>query len=353
MDVLSDILRSMTLRGSVEFRCEASAPWALRMTDDPTVVFHVVTAGQCWIRRLDGSAPVRIATGDIVVMKHGMPHELSSGPDANEETLGQYPPALGTEEFGPVRIGGGGSGTTVLCGHFTYDPRSACGVIEALPDFLHVPAGTEPSALSLHLVVLMMSEETKSALPGAAAAVDRLCEALFVRIVRRHMEQSENRAGVLAAISDSAIGAALEAMHEAPERPWTLGDLAEKSHLSRSIFAARFRILTGDTPMQYLTRWRMDIARRMLEGTRLSTAQIAERVGYSDEAAFGKTFKRLVGMGPGAYRRQGPVHTADASANERLDVPGKADDASRTGIPSQEDNVAMRAESIVPSGLPT
>ncbi len=111
-------------------------------------------------------------------------------------------------------------------------------------------------------------------------------------MVRTYIEQSKAPPGMLAAIADKQIGAALQLMHQAPQHPWMLATLAQRVGMSRSAFATRFNQLVGQTPMQYLTFWRMQLARKQLTETRLGTAAIAERVGYQSEAAFSKAFKK-------------------------------------------------------------
>jgi AraC family transcriptional regulator, activator of mtrCDE len=148
-----------------------------------------------------------------------------------------------------------------------------------------------------------MIHETRVARPGAEAVVNRLAGVLFVQMVRAHIEQSKSPPAMLAAIADKQVGAALELMHQAPQDGWTLEMLARRAGMSRSALAARFHQLVGETPMQYLTMWRMQRARGLLGETSLGTAAIAERVGYLSEAAFSKAFKKVVGKGPGGYRR--------------------------------------------------
>jgi transcriptional regulator GlxA family with amidase domain len=146
--------------------------------------------------------------------------------------------------------------------------------------------------------------ETRTAKPGAEAVVNRLAEVLFVQMVRAYIAQAEAPQGMLAAIADRQIGAALRHMHQALREPWTLARLAQQVGMSRSAFAARFSQLVGQTPLQYLTFWRMQKARELLSDTRLATAAIAERVGYQSEASFSKVFKKVIGTGPGTYRRR-------------------------------------------------
>lgn len=303
MDALSDILRSAHLSGGVYFRCEFSAPWGMQMPGTPMAAFHVIVRGQCWVRVPGEKNPIPLRGGDVAVFMTGGPHALLDNPKARA-----LPPEIvlngqSLENFGPVTFGGGGAPATVLCGYFRFDPASRHPLIGALPPFIHVRDADDESTASLQTVVTLMMQETRAARPGAEVVINRLCEVLFIRIVRAFVEQSPRRSGILAALADPQICAALNEMHRSPERSWTLAELASRLGMSRSAFAARFHELVGQTPMQYLTGWRMETARRLLSESRLSTAAIAERVGYGSEAAFGKVFKRLVGMGPGAYRR--------------------------------------------------
>lgn len=155
----------------------------------------------------------------------------------------------------------------------------------------------------LQTALNFMIHETRAARPGAEAVVNRLAGVLFVQMVRAYIEQSKSPPAMLAAIADKQVGAALELMHQAPQDAWTLEMLARRAGMSRSALAARFHQLVGETPMQYLTMWRMQRARRLLGETSLGTAAIAERVGYLSEAAFSKAFKKAVSKAPGGYRR--------------------------------------------------
>ena len=72
--------------------------------------------------------------------------------------------------------------------------------------------------------------------------------------------------------------------------------------LSRSALADRFRHLLGEPPMQYLTRWRLEVAAQLLRDTDDGIAAIASRVGYESEAAFNRAFKRHAGEPPATWR---------------------------------------------------
>ena len=98
-------------------------------------------------------------------------------------------------------------------------------------------------------------------------------------------------------------GRALTALHDQPQRDWTLEALAREAGLSRSIFAARFTEQLGQSAISYLTQWRLHLAHRALSDTRTPMTEIAETAGYGSEAAFSRAFKRQFGHAPGAVRR--------------------------------------------------
>jgi AraC-like DNA-binding protein len=300
-DALSDILQSVRLSGGVYFRCEFTAPWGMEIPANPDAEFHVVVRGQCWLTRPGQKEAIPLLAGDVAVFLDGSRHRLLDTPHGKALSPERIIGDQNLANFGPVVHGGGGTPVTILCGYFRFSRDSAHPLLAALPDFMHIRGAQSAEA---DAIISLMQRETLHAAPGTEAVVDRLSEVLFIQILRAHIQQSEDVAGMLAALRDRKICAALGCMHRYPEKRWTLESLARELGMSRSAFAARFSALVGQAPMEYLTAWRIERARRMLRDTRLSTAAIAEKVGYGSEAAFGKAFKRWVGSGPGAYRRR-------------------------------------------------
>jgi len=303
MDVLSDVLTSIHLGGGVRFRCEMSAPWGMAVNPAGSAEFHVIVRGACWLRVPDKAEPIALQGGDLVAFLHGSAHGLVDAPNREEKTTAEILEGQSIERFGPVTHGGGGLPASILCGYFEFDRDSQHPLVAALPPFIHLRGTGILEFAWLQTTLNFMIHETLAAKPGAEAVVNRLAGVLFVQMVRAYIEQAESPPSMLAAIMDRQIGAALQLMHDAPARGWTLDVLASGAGMSRSALAARFLQLVGETPMQYLTMWRMQIARKLLAQTALSTAAIAERVGYQTDAAFSKAFKRSTGIGPGAYRR--------------------------------------------------
>lgn len=269
----------------------------------PVAEFHVIVRGNCWLRLPGRSDPIPLQGGDLVAFPHGDAHSLVDAPEGVALPAEQIVQGQNLDHYGPVTYGGGGLPASILCGYFRFDRDSPHPLVAALPSLIHIRGTDGHDFAWLQTALNFMIHETRVARPGAEAVVDRLAEVLFIQMVRAYIEQSKAPAGMLAAIADKQIGEALQLMHQAPQRAWTLASLAQRVGISRSAFAARFNQLVGQPPMHYLTFWRMQKARELLTETRLSTAAIAERVGYRSEAAFGKAFKKVVGTGPGAYRR--------------------------------------------------
>ena len=146
------------------------------------------------------------------------------------------------------------------------------------------------------------------------AVLGRLAEILFIHMLRAHIEGSEHGSTMLAALADAQLARALAAIHADPSNHWSLNDLAREAGMSRTVFAERFLATVGLTPMQYLTRWRLELAKVALTSTGQSVAEVAASIGYASEAAFGRVFKRFVGVGPGAYRGLGRELVAQESA---------------------------------------
>lgn len=302
MDALTDILNSIQLAGGVYFRCNLTAPWGMQMDDKPTAEFHVVVRGTCWLIPPGVTTAIQLQAGDLLVFPHGQAHTMMDAPTSLirpakevvlQENLGE---GAGNSSANAPQV-------SLLCGYFQFDPTRRHALLDGLPSFIHI-RGTDVQELSwLQTTINFINFETKSLSTGSEAVVNRLVEVLFVQIMRAYIAQADTLPGILGAIADPKVGLALNAMHQQPGHDWSLESLANTAGMSRSAFAQRFVALANQTPMQYLTFWRMQLARRWLESSQLSMASIAEKVGYQSEASFSKVFKRSTGMSPGACRR--------------------------------------------------
>jgi AraC-like DNA-binding protein len=204
-----------------------------------------------------------------------------------------------------VSEGGGGPGRLqVLCGFLGCDVRPFNPVLAALPRLLHVPASARQERGRLGPLVEFALAETRDRRPGARCTLLRLSELLFVETARRYLAATPVEGpGWLSGLRDPAVGRALCALHERPAQAWTLARLAREVGLSRSTLAERFTHFVGRPPMQYLARWRMQLAARRLAEGEAKVSAVALEVGYDSEAAFSRAFKRTTGKAPASWRR--------------------------------------------------
>lgn len=301
-DVLSDILHSLRLKGGVYFRCEFSAPWGMEVGPTQVADFHLITRGQCWLRTTSQKNPIPLHVGDIVVFPHGDAHAVVHAPEGKTIPAEQILDGQNLEHYGPVVHGGDGLPAGILCGYFAFDRESRHPLISGLPPLIHIRGTDAHDFVWLQTAANFIAHETRKARPGADAVVNRLVEVLFIHILRAYIERADVQHGLLAAIADRRIGAALACLHREPHKPWSVASLGQQVAMSRTAFATRFSLLVGRTPMEYLAAHRMEKAKEWLRSDGASVSAVAERAGYRSEAAFSKAFKRIVGVGPGAFR---------------------------------------------------
>ncbi len=324
-DTLSDVLRSVRLRGAVFFYISGIGEWAAEALASKDIAplimrgvehvmeYHVVTRGSCWAA-ISGLPPVRLSTGDIVLFPQGDAHCISSvegmrgaAPEPRwfgESALGPLPLRVvynGTE-IPSTAPSGVADESTIVCGFLGCDRHPFNPLIESLPRMLHLRASDEGGWIAqfMHQAVA----ESSARRPGGEAMLARMSELMFVDAVRRYTAGlPPDSTGWLAGLRDRLVGRALALLHEQPAQDWTIDELGRRIGLSRSALHERFVQLIGVPPMQYLTQWRMQVAARMLLDTSTTVAAVALEVGYDSEAAFARAFKRLVGTPPAAWRR--------------------------------------------------
>lgn len=319
MDVLSDVLSAVRLTGAVFFDVEAFSPWvtttprterfgrAIMPGAEHVIAFHVVTAGSCWVELPGVTSPVRLYAGDFVVMPLGDDHVLSSAPGMRSEIdLGMY--RRPTERCQPVPLvlneGGGPAPDHFTCGYFGCDIRPFNPLLDALPRMLHASVSSASRDWLLSLVRAGAAESARGT-AGGEVMLARIAELMFVEVLRKHIAGLPDDArGWCSGVRDSQIGAALHLLHTRPSSPWTVEALAHEVGMSRAGFAERFVSFVGVPPMQYLARWRLQVAANLLTSQRMSVAEAAAEVGYESEAAFNRAFKKVVGVPPGEWRKR-------------------------------------------------
>jgi AraC family transcriptional regulator, activator of mtrCDE len=285
--VLQSVLSTHPARVTIVNNSRYCGRWYEKEPQTERGQFHVIGEGECWVVSAALKTPVHLTHGDLVVFPRGSSHVLSSRPpDATAA------PAA-TEE---------GGFTTMLCGELDFAANRRNPVLAALPNCFVVHSGDGGQAFR-HLADLLIHTAHSGGF-GQQLIMDKLAESLFVMAVCAFAEQSQDRRGLLAALSDTRLAKALAAMHTEPGRDWTVESLASVAGMSRTAFAVTFSEALGVSPFQYLTEWRIAEAKRLLQDRQLSVAAVAEQLGYQSEAAFRRTFKRVEGVGPGQIRRR-------------------------------------------------
>ena len=293
-DVLSEVLRSLRVAGTVYFCDSLVAPWTKRFADPDRASFHQVRGGVARLRV--GEREVVLGPGDLAFLGPGVEHTLEAGEaDATSSAAGGGRGDAGGD-------GGGDRGTLLLCGYCAFELGGTGPAASLFPELAVLGRERLSERAWLAGVLDRLGEEYLSPAPGAVLAVERLTEVLVVELVRLDFGR-DGRGGLVRALADPKVAAALAALHAEPERPWTLESLARRTGLSRAGFAARFAERVGQPMFAYLTDLRVRRARTLLAESTLSLAEIAERVGYGSDAAFAKTFRRCTGTTPAAWRK--------------------------------------------------
>lgn len=302
-DALTDVLNSIRMHGAVFSRAALSAPWGVESGTLHTGVFHAVVDGEAWVRHADGARPVRLERGDVVLLPFGDNHLMTDDPRTPAKPIGLLT-SVDERGMGHLVVDGGGEATSLICGTVTFADDLDRSVLAMLPPLILVRGREGALAGEIATLITMIASEVDNPAPGSETVVARLSDALVVHVLRSHVASlPKAETGWLAALRQPGLRDALGAIHRHPDHRWSARELAAKAGMSRSTFFARFRDTVGESPSEYATRWRMNLAARMLRDEGRSVAHTARRVGYATEAAFSDAFKRHMGLRPGAYRR--------------------------------------------------
>ena len=276
------------------------------------MMFHVVTAGQCWLE-VEGANSCHLRPGDLALVPHGEGHRLVGAAGATAVKLFDVPRELVSDRYEILRHGGGGESTTVICGVVRFDHPAAHHLIRLLPKVIGVDVWSSPEIEWIQSTLRFMAAEARELRPGGETVITRLADILVIQAIRSWIARDPAaQTGWLGALRDQQIGRAIALVHRDPARNWTVASLAIAVGMSRSAFAARFSQLVGEPAVRYVTRWKMHAALMWLKEENAALSEIASRLGYESEAAFSRAFKRFVGISPGAARRREPraLHNA-------------------------------------------
>ena len=304
MDPLSEVFGSLKIQDAIYRRLEATAPWGFSYLGDtdPRIRFGLVVRGSALLKFKNQRRTISLSGGDLFISILSdepftlVDHPRSAIVDSSE--LKKF------EVDGVIRFGGGGPLTTFVSGSFGMSTFGAPLISTILPRFLHLRLEQNRSHAFQSVLDLLASE---TAQPGIASSrlISCLYELLFVYAIRAYASSpAAPPKGWLAAMSDKHLSKAIEAMHAGLARSWSVESLAREARMSRSAFALKFRTVLGQTPLEYLTQWRMYKAGGMIRSNHTSFCEVASAVGYGSESSFSRVFKREMGEAPREYRRK-------------------------------------------------
>ncbi|MFA3918348.1 AraC family transcriptional regulator [Ruegeria hyattellae] len=308
LDLLSDILSKLAVRGTLYFRTSLTSPWGIAVPAFENVArFHFAHRGGCLIE-VDGSDKVvALAQGDLIIIPHGASHRLYCSPETKHAIL---PLDTVVERSGftgtGVLVYGGDDDerdTQLICGHFSFDPYAQHMLLERLPSYIHLMNYGEAAGRWMEATLRVIGDEAGGSKMGGDLIALKMSEAILAQAIRAFMESDEASKWGLCGFSDRHLRTALDAFHKAPDEVWTVEMLAQAAGMSRTGFAVLFQKKMGLTPMQYVTRWRMEVAKKHLANPACTLTEVAEQAGYASDSAFARVFKKETGMTPAGFKK--------------------------------------------------
>ncbi len=299
MDPLSDVLSLLKLHSYACGGFDVGADLCLQFPKHAGIKCYAVVSGEAWLSVEGLSDPVRLKAGDCFLLPRGRPFCLTSElglPPVDFFTL------RGAAKNGTVASFNDGGRFFMVGGHFALAGNHANILLGTLPPVVHLRKESDKAVLRWSIERLM--EELREPQPGSLLIAQHLAHTMLLQALRLHLsDASHGHVGWLFALADKQMGAAIAALHEEPGHHWTLQELAACVGMSRSTFAQRFKDTVGESPMEYLTRWRMLLAGDKLINSTDPVSVISLALGYESEAAFSTAFKRVMGCSPRQYGR--------------------------------------------------
>ena len=308
LDLLSDILTNLALRGSFYFRTSFTKPWGVAVPAYENVArFHFAHRGACLVAVAGKEEPVLLAQGDLIIIPHGASHEIYCGhePERTILPLDVVLEKSGYDGAGVLVYGGEEpqSETQLICGHFSFEKQARHVLLDRLPPLIHLQNYGESAGKWMEATLRVIGDEAGRQRMGGDLIALKMSEAILAQAIRGFIESSDAPEWGLGGFSDPNLRRALDAFHKAPASVWSVESLAKSAGMSRTSFAVLFQKKMAMTPMYYVTSWRIEIAKKLLVNAANTLTDVAEGAGYSSDSAFTRVFKKETGYTPAAFRK--------------------------------------------------
>lgn len=294
MDPLNQLLTALKVKANIFHNGQYCGDWALDTSGQNHISFHIVTHGQCHLK-MDDLEPVLLNTGDMVLFPQDSRHCITSTPSAEL--------AINKEDSRDFKVLKK-DGTGLVCGYFEHQNPLIKNITRSLPCYIVIRYSDENQSVISGVQSLMVQESLDSGQINnfenqSGVVLNKLAECLLALVFRDELPVEE---GILAAMIHPKLSLSIRAMHEYPDKKWTLEELSSLCSMSRASFSKLFKEIVGQTPMEYLLYCRVTLAYRLLADDKVTTLDAALKCGYDNESSFSKVFKRIVGVGPEAVR---------------------------------------------------
>jgi AraC-like DNA-binding protein len=321
MDAIAGLLDGPRAREAFLLRSTLEPPWSLRIQDEAPLTVLAMVRGEAWVMADGGEQPIALRVGDVAVFRGPDPYTVADDPatppqvaiDPGQVCRGLVPGAeqlLESFSLGVRTWGNSADGSTVmLTGTYSLDGEVSGRLLRALPPILVLREGEWDCP-----VVPLLADEIVKDEPGQEAVLDRLLDLLLIAVLRAWFARPGNGSPEwYRAYGDPVVGHALRLLHNNPAHPWTVAELARETGASRAALARRFAELVGETPMAFLTGWRIALAADLLLEPGATVGSVAEQVGYGSPFALSAAFKRVRGVSPQQHRAAAQAGRAAAA----------------------------------------
>jgi len=296
MDPLSAVIALLRPSAALSKPISGKGRWGVEYAAHDAPGFSIVLTGEAWLT-LNGHEPLQLGRGDFLLLPTTPAFSLSS-----EKAMSCAPVAPRNEA---VRHGEqeGEPDFVALGGSFTFERVNAPLLLSLLPRQIYIPA-SQGRATRFGRLIELLGEECVTDYPGKEFIIQRMLEALLIEALRWHSIEGQGvTTGLLNGVKDPSLARAIQAIHADVRANWTVAGLASIAGMSRSAFSARFGETIGCAPIEYLTRWRMALAKDALASGVKTLDRIAAEIGYESASAFSTAFRKRLGCPPGQFAR--------------------------------------------------
>lgn len=293
------ILDELDIRAEPFALCELRGKCDLGLGRDAATTLHYVLAGQGELL-LPNRPPLPVQRDTLILVPAFQPHTLRSFGGRLDPIPVCKPADLDLMHLvHQAEQARGEDQLLAVCARVTISLRDVHGLIDLVrePMAAQIPA-RDPTASPLRQILVELSNPGL----GSRAMVRALLLQCVIGLLRDRLLAEDSGVAWMAALKDRTLWNALRRMLDTPADPHSVESLAAEAGMSRSTFASRFSHAYGSGPMELLRDLRMRMASALLAETDLPVKRVAEKVGFQSRSAFTRTFVKVIGESPQAFR---------------------------------------------------